>query len=121
MLDRVARFIGVPEGELATVPPDNFRPFVEPGLRTTVLSRTIRAGAAAGRYFDPLLWRRASRPLTAALQHGGVDKRPKLSLEQRSSLLSACDPDIILLEEVLSESFEDWRSPTGRGSFAERV
>ena len=97
------------------------RPFVEPGLRTALLSRTIRAGAAAGRYFDPLVWRRASRPLTRALQHGGVDKRPKLSLGQRTSLLSACDPDISRLEEVLSESFEDWRSPTGRGSFAERV
>src|SRR5688500_6014450 len=48
-LDRVARFIGVTGGQLSTVPPDNLRPFVEPGLRTTVLSRTIRAGAAAGR------------------------------------------------------------------------
>ena len=120
-LDRVARFVGIPDGHLENVPPDNSRPFVEPGLRTALLSRTIRAGAAAGRYFEPQVWRRASRPLTRALQHGGVDKRPKLSLEQRTSLLSACDPDISLLEEVLGESFEDWRSPTGRGSFAERV
>jgi hypothetical protein len=29
--------------------------------------------------------------------------------------------DIGLLEEVLGESFEDWRSSAGRGSFKERT
>jgi hypothetical protein len=36
-------------------------------------------------------------------------------------LLGDCADDIALLEEVLGESFQDWRSTTGRGSFAERV
>jgi hypothetical protein len=29
--------------------------------------------------------------------------------------------DITLLEQTLGESFEDWRSAAGRGSFAERT
>ena len=35
--------------------------------------------------------------------------------------MAECLDDIALLEQVLGESFEDWRSATGRGSFAERV
>ena len=70
---------------------------------------------------DREVWRQASRPLLAALQHGGAQQRPKLSVEQRTALLDDCAPDIAVLEEVLGESFQDWHSAVGRGSFAERV
>jgi Sulfotransferase domain len=120
-LNRVARFLGIAEHQVTTVPPDNSRGFVAPGLRTAVIGRVIRAGAAAGRLFPPQVWRRVSKPMLAALQCGGPTQRPKLAPEQRSALLGDCADDIGLLEEVLGESFQDWRSPTGRGSFAERV
>jgi hypothetical protein len=120
-LNRVASFLGIASDQIPTVPPDNSRPFVAPGLRTTLLGRVIRAGAAAGQLFPPELWRRASGPLLAALHHGGSTQRPKLPVEQRSALLGDCADDIALLEQVLGESFADWRSPVGRGSFAERV
>ena len=120
-LNLVARFLGISEDQIATVPPDNSRPFVAPGLRTSVIGRTIRAGSAAGRLFPPQVWRRASEPLLAALQFRGPMQRPKLGVEQRSSLLGDCADDIALLEQVLGESFQDWRSAIGRGSFAERV
>ena len=48
-LNRVARFLGIAEDQISTVPPDNSRPFVRAGLKTSVLGRVIRAGAAAGR------------------------------------------------------------------------
>jgi hypothetical protein len=120
-LNRVTRFLGLPENRIDTVPPDNFRPFVRPGLKTSLLGRAIRAGAAAGQLFPPQVWRQASRPLVAALQQGGLRKRPRLAPEQRAALLADCLEDIARLEEVLGQSFEDWRSVTGRGSFAERV
>ena len=120
-LDRVARFLGIEEGLVGTVPPDNSRGFVRPGLRTEALSRIIRLGAAAGAYAPPQVWRRASVPLTRALQAGGPDRRPRLTPEQRGELLSACTDDIAVLEDVLGESFADWRSVEGRGSFTERV
>ena len=119
-LNRVARFLGIAEDQISTVPPDNSRPFVRAGLKTSVLGRVIRAGAAAGRLLPPQVWRLASRPLVAALQQGGLQQRPRLAPEQREELLADCRDDIALLEEVLGESFDDWRSTTGRGSFAER-
>ena len=120
-LNRVAGFLGIAEDQITNVPPDNSRRFVAPGLRTSVIGRAIRAGAAAGRLFPPQVWRRASGPLLAALQFRGPTQRPKLAVEQRSALLGDCTDDIALLEEVLGESFRDWHSATGRGSFVERV
>ncbi|HYP44828.1 MAG TPA: hypothetical protein VEQ66_06490 [Propionibacteriaceae bacterium] len=82
---------------------------------------SLRAGAAAGSLAPPQVWRRASRPLVAALQHGRTQPRPRLGAPQREALLDGCLDDIALLESVLSESFDDWRSTQGRGSFAERA
>lgn len=119
-LNRVARFLGIAEDQIGTVPPDNSRPYVRPGLKTSVLGRAIRAGAAAGRLFPPQVWRQASRPLVAALQQGGLRQRPRLDQEQREGLVAECLDDIARLEQVLGEPFGDWRSVTGRGSFADR-
>jgi Sulfotransferase family len=120
-LNRVARFLGIADDQVATIPPDNARPFVEPGLRTSVLGRVIRAGATAASYAPPEVWRRASKPLVGLLQHGGRSQRPNLAPEQRTALLGDCLDDIALLEQTLGESFEDWRSEAGRGSFADRT
>lgn len=119
-LNRVARFLDIAENHVATMPPENSRPFVQPGIRSALLGRAIRAGAVAGNYFRPQVWRRASKPLVSALQLGGPRQRPKLGIEQRSALLGDCADDIAILEQVLGESFDDWRSAAGRGSFAER-
>ena len=61
-LNRVARFLGIAEDRVSAVPPDNSRPFVEPGLRASVIGRAIRAGAAAGTHLPPQIWRRVSKP-----------------------------------------------------------
>ena len=120
-LDRVARFLGIAEGRIETVPHDNSRPYVGPGLRSAVLGRVIRAGAYAGSFLPPQIWRGASKPLVGALHVGGHAQRPKLAPEQRLELLQTCDDDIAVLEDVLGESFADWRSAQGRGSFKERA
>ena len=106
-LNRVARFLGIAEDRITTVPPDNSRPFVRPGVRTAVLGRAIRAGAAAGRLFPPHVWRQVSRPLVAALQLGGPTQRPRLAPGQRERLMADCLDDITRLEQVLGQSFED--------------
>ena len=120
-LNRVSRFLDIAEDAIETVPHDNSRGFVEDGWRTQALGRAIRLGAAAGSLVPPEVWRRASEPLVRALQRGGPAQRPKLAPEQRQALLGGYLDDIALLESVLGESFEDWRSNTGRGSFKERV
>ena len=120
-LNRVAEFLGIDQDQVTTIPPDNARPFVEPGLRTSVLGRVIRASAATASYAPPQVWRKISKPMINLLQHGGPTQRPKLTSEQRTALLGDCIDDIALLEQTLGESFDDWRSAAGRGSFAERT
>lgn len=120
-LNRVCRFLGIAEDQITTVPPDNSRGFVEPGWRTRVLGPAIRLGATAGAFAPPQLWRDVSKPVVAALQHGGRERRPRLRPDQREALLGDCLDDIARLETVLGESFDDWRSSSGRGSFKERV
>ncbi|HET9872765.1 MAG TPA: sulfotransferase [Propionibacteriaceae bacterium] len=120
-LNKVSRFLGIAADQIPSIPADNSRVFVGRGLRTRTLGRAIRLGAAAGSLVAPQVWRTASRPLVAALQSGGSQCRPKLLQEQRRQLLGAYLDDIDLLEQVLGQSFEDWRSSTGRGSFADRA
>ena len=120
-LNRVSAFLGIAPDRVGVVPPDNSRPFVAPGLRAELLGRAVRAGASAGAFVPPQVWRQVSRPLTAALRRGGHAQRPELSTEQRTELLADCLDDIEVLESVLGESFQDWRSPVGRGSFAARA
>ena len=103
------------------IPPDNARPFVEPGVRASVLGRVIRAGAAAGTLPAAAHVASGQQTLVQLLQHGGATQRPRLAPEQRTALLGDCVDDIALLEQTLGESFEDWRSDAGRGSFAERA
>ena len=120
-LNKVSTFLGIESDRIGLIPADNSRPYVAGGPRTAVLSRLIRAGAAAGALVRPEIWRRASRPFTAALHFGGADQRPRLDPDQRAELVAECLDDIALLEELTGQSFDDWRSTTGRGSFRERT
>jgi len=120
-LDAVCEFLGVDVGVVSTVPRDNTRPFVPDGPRRRVLSRAVRAGAGAGAFFTPQLWRRASRPLLRAMHGRQSTPRPALTAEQRLEVLEPLLPDIDRLENLVGESFDDWRGSQGRGSFAERA
>jgi hypothetical protein len=120
-LNRVCEFLGIATDVIATVPQDNSRPFVRPGLRTAVLGRAIRAGSAAGSLVRPELWRQAAQPLYRALQYGQPAQRPRLAPEIRAELVQEYADDITLLESLLNTSYADWRSSTGSGSFSERT
>lgn len=115
----VCDFLGVGHHTSLRSRPDNVHPYVEPGLRSSVLGRVIRAGAAAGSFAPPKVWRRVERPLRSAL-HSGGGRRPPLSVDQRRDAVSRFVDDIGLLEEVTGESFADWRADAGRGEFSQR-
>jgi hypothetical protein len=119
-LDRVSAFLGVGTGQVSAVPSDNSRPFVGDGRRTRIVAPLIRAGARAGAWFPPHVWRHASKPLIERLHSGGHPNRPKLSPEQRVTLLEPFLPDIALLEETTGESFEQWRIHRDGDSFHSR-
>ncbi len=118
-LDRACEFLGVRTGVVHLVAPDNVKPFVADTTANRALGYAVRTGAAAGAWLPPEAWRVASRPLIAARhRRGGV--RPTLSTETRRRVLDGLLDDIGLLEDITGESFDDWRSDVGRGSFQAR-
>jgi hypothetical protein len=116
----VCGFLGVADDSVDSVPRDNTRPFVAHGPRRYVVSRMIRAGAGAGAFFRPQVWRRTSRPLLRLLHIGQPTTRPQLTPEQRGAILEPILPDIDLLEKVTGDDFSEWRSLSGGGSFSSR-
>ena len=84
-----------------------------------MLGRVLRAGAWAGQFAPPQVWRRASAPLIRRMS-GGDAVRPKLSAQARARLLPYFADDIALLAQLTGESFDDWLSTESRGSFRER-
>ncbi|MFT3861854.1 sulfotransferase family protein [Micropruina sp.] len=121
LLDRVVGFLGLESGLVQTIPRENSRSYVGAGLSTTVLSTVIRAGAAAGAWFPPQVWRRASEPLTSLMQSRGAKARPTLDQATRARLVQQFADDIDLLESVTGRSFDDWRADLSAGSFAGRT
>ena len=118
-LDRICAFLGVRTGMVGAAPAENLSTWVSDSPLNRALQLTIRAGAAAGSYVPPNIWRQASRPLLAAL-HRRHAVRPKLAVEVRAQLLPRVAPDVALLESVTGESFQDWLSEQGRGAYALR-
>ena len=80
----------------------------------------VRAGAWAGQFAPPQVWRRASAPLVARLSGPGDRHRPPLSPDVRARLLPKFADDIQLLARITGQSFDDWLSTEDRGSFKER-
>lgn len=120
-LDAVARFLGVAESVVSDIPSGNSRPFVHPSVRTKVLGPVVRAGASAGRFLPPEVWRTASRPLVGQLHQRGHRSRPGLSPEQREELRAPFLEDIALLEELTGNCYDDWRAHRAGDSFATRA
>lgn len=117
---RVFDHLGVPRVEIASIPSDNSRGFVGPGLRSQVLGRVIRAGAYAGQFAAPERWRQISAPIIEQLHKGGDASRPKLTPDEREELLERHRDDIGLLEEITKESFAHWLTYRDGGTFASR-
>ena len=84
-------------GPLETIPHDNSRSFVEPGPRSAVLGRVLRAGAWAGQFAPPQVWRRASAPLITRRMPAATRSARSCPPEARARLLPYFADDIALL------------------------
>jgi hypothetical protein len=118
-LDRICRFLGVDEGRISIVPSSNVSTWVEPTAANQALRQLVRVGAAGGAYVPPQVWRTASRPLLHVLHRGGR-QRPQLDPEVRQVLVQRFAADVGLLGEVMGQSYADWLSPVGRGTYSAR-
>lgn len=120
-LDAVCTFLGVQTGRIGAVARENSRPFVPPSRRAQALGSVLRAGAWAGAFTDPRVWRRASRPLLRAMHRPGQradHRRPVLEPQVRAQLVQAYAEDNALLSRLLGRSFSDWLGTTSRGQFS---
>jgi hypothetical protein len=118
-LDEIAAFLGARTGVVTTVPRSNVSNWVPDSPINRTLQKAIRAGAVAGAHVPPQVWRRAQKPLLAALHRGG-GRRPPLPVEQRKTLLPYYESDVALLGKLTGVDYADWLNETGRGAFSER-
>jgi hypothetical protein len=118
-LDRIFEFLGVATGVVPSIPPSNTSGWAADGQLNSVLRGTIRAGAVLGSFVPPQVWRRAQRPLVAALRRERTH-RPTLPVEQRRELVDHFREDNAVLEQVLGRDYSDWLSDAGRGTYAVR-
>ncbi len=117
-LDAVSSFLGVASGLIGGAKRANSHPYVAASPRTEAIARVVRAGAALGAWAPPQVWRQASRPLLAALQHG-AGRRPVLAPQLRLRLVESYREDNALLGQLTGRSFSDWLGTTSRGQFAD--
>ena len=118
-LDRICEFLGVDPGASIEVRGQNTRPFVRPGLKTSVLAPVVRAGASAGRYVPPRAWRQVSVPLLWAL-HANGSARPQLDRDARRALVECYTDDVRRLGSITGEDYSDWLGDQGAGEYSVR-
>ena len=90
-----------------------------PTLYTRVLQETFRLGAAAGSYFPPQVWRKASLPLQWLIQRT-PQHRPELAEEDRATLVDHFADDIDLVEAETGWDLAQWRTYRVGGTYSVR-
>ena len=120
-VDRACAFLGVATGVVSEIPQDNSRAYVSPGWRPRVLGPVVRAGAWAGQFARPEVWRSVSPSVTRHLVRHHEAVRPHLTAEEREGLLSVFAEDIALLSSLTGDDYSAWHSPASRGSFTQRA
>ena len=118
-LDEICTFLGVESGLLDGVGSANVSTWVPDSPLNSVLRRTIRAGAAIGAHLPPQAWRTVERPLRTTL-HRGHRNRPSLDPAVRRELTARFADDVNRLGRLTGNSYADWLSDTGRGTFSVR-
>ena len=119
-IDAVCAFLGVAPTTAARSSPENVKPFVPASPRNDRLRRAVRAGAWAGSFAPPGVWRRAEAVLLRRL-HAGGRVRPRLDRDSRRQAVRLFADDVALLGRLLDRSFADWLGDDGRGSFVSRT
>jgi Sulfotransferase family len=112
-MDQICVFLGVAAGLLTEIPRQNVTSHPEPTLSHRAVSLAQRAGSAVGARVPGLTAVTLTGPLERYLQRHSRERQP-LSWEQRQELIPSFEADIDLLENVLGESFSDWRQPRER-------
>ncbi len=120
-LDRVCTFLGVASAPVDEVPRDNSRPFVQSGpAHQGPEHRDPHRRGRRRSSSRPRCGARSAGRSSTSLQRGGDPSRPRLTPEQRATLVEPHLPDIELLERLTGESFEEWKGYRDGGTFDSR-
>jgi hypothetical protein len=109
-LDRICAFLGVAQGIVTEVPPENVTAHPEHTRRHQTLSRILRAGSAVTAQLPGHAGKAMIDRLETSLQDGAAARRP-LTWEQRQSLIPYFESDISLLSGLTGEDFSHWVRP----------
>jgi hypothetical protein len=121
LMQRLEGFLGLPpQPAFPVARAENVHPFVAPSTRVRVLGGVVRAGASAGAFVPPQVWRKASVPLLKALHAKGI-RRPTLTPAERRAALDGLSDDIRDLADVTGTSYDDWLGESSRGEFSQRT
>jgi hypothetical protein len=109
-LDRICAFLGVAQGVVTEVPPENVTAHPEHTWRHQSLSRILRAGSAVTARLPGHAGKSLIDRLEGSLQDGAAPRRP-LTWEERQSLIPYFESDIRLLSDLTGEDFSHWVRP----------
>ena len=118
-LTAIAAFLRIDAEGFGGVRGENVSRWVDDTPANRALRTAVRAGAWAGQFAPPEVWRAAERPLRAVLNRAGAS-RPELTPEQRATVERHFADDVALLNEVTGRDFSDWFGQPGRGAYSVR-
>jgi hypothetical protein len=118
-MDAICAFLGIETGRVDVVGSENVSTFVADTPVNRALRRTVRAGAAAGAWVPPQVWRTVSLPLLWTLKRTPAI-RPELTEGQRAELVAEVVDDVERLEALLGQDFEDWKGHRVGGTYSVR-
>ena len=98
---------------------ENTRPFVRPGMKTTLIAPVVRAGASVGRHFPPAGLATGQPPAPGCTARRWWSA-PTAPVEQRRALVGYFADDIRRLELLTGASYADWLGDQGAGEYSVR-
>lgn len=118
-LATIAAFLDIDPAGFGPVRGENVSAWVDGTPVNQALRAAVRAGAWAGRFPPPEVWRTFERPLRAALRRGDAH-RPELTVEQRTRVQRHFVEDVERLSDLTGSDFRDWLGQSGRGAYSVR-
>ena len=109
-LNRICAFLGVAQGIVTDVPPENVTAHPEQTRRHQAMSSILRAGSTITARLPGHTGKAVIDRLESSLQDGAAPRRP-LTWEQRQSLIPYFEVDIRQLSELTGEDFSHWVRP----------
>jgi hypothetical protein len=113
-LDRVCAFLGVGTGVLDDVPAENVTAHATDSALVRASGAVLRAAHEVQHRVPAAWWPKIDKFLTSHIQREQRPRQP-LTASQREALIPLVADDVLLLERITDESFDEWLDPQWPG------